>query len=450
MGVQAPAASPDASRLGGGPEAALPPGPRLPVLVQTLLWGLCPVRFFESCHRRWGATFTTRIAGGQTTVTISDPGAIKMLFGLRAEDFRANEGAEVMLEPFLGPHSLLLLDGEEHQRERRLLIQAFHGHAMGEYRRIIEDVTLEQLATWPRQVPFALHPRMQAITLEVILQAAFGIHDVDRLDALRAPLREFLVRSGSFLVLIPQLRRSFGPRSPWRRFVACRNAVHEVLRDEIRARRSDPTSATRLDILSVLVRARDEQGDGLSDEALLDEIMTMVLAGHDTTATGLAWTFDLLLHHPAALDRLRSELAVGDDAFLDAVVKESLRLRPVIPETGRLLARSIRLGDRELPAGAFVSANILLTHRRPDLYPDALAFRPDRFLDADTDLFSWVPFGGGIRRCIGASFATVEMQTVLRTVVTETTLQPASTKQDGPRRRVVTLVPKRGVQVIAR
>ena len=157
-----------------------------------------------------------------------------------------------------------------------------------------------------------------------------------------------------------------------------------------------------------------------------------------------------MLHHPAALDRLRSELADGDDAYLDAVVKESLRLRPVIPETGRLLARSVWLGDRELPAGAFVSTNILLTHRRPDLYPDPLAFRPDRFLDADTDLFSWVPFGGGIRRCIGASFANVEMQTVLRTVIAETTLQPASTKQDRPRRRVVTLVPKRGVQVVAR
>ena len=276
--------------------AALPPGPRLPPLVQTLFWGVLPVRFFESCQRRWGSTFTTRVVGGQTTVTISDPDAIKALFGLRADDFHANEGAEVMLEPFLGRHSLLLLDGKEHQRERRWLIQAFHGHALPEYRRIIENVTREQLLTWPRDTRFALHPRMQAITLEVILQAAFGIHDAARLDALRAPLREFLVRSGSFLILIPQLRRELGRHSPWRRFVACRTAVHEVLRDEIRARRTDPTSESRLDILSVLVRARDDRGDGLGDEALLDETMTMVLAGHDTTATGLAWTFDLLLH----------------------------------------------------------------------------------------------------------------------------------------------------------
>jgi cytochrome P450 family 135 len=430
--------------------ATLPPGPRLPPIAQTLLWGVLPVRFFESCQRRWGSTFTTRVVGGQTTVTISDPDAVKALFGLRADDFHANEGAEVMLEPFLGRHSLLLLDGKEHQRERRLLIQAFHGHALAEYRRIIEDVTREQLGTWPRDARFALLPRMQAITLEVILQAASGIHDAARLDALRAPLREFLVRSGSFLILIPQLRRDLGRHSPWRRFVACRTAVHEVLRDEIRARRSDPTCESRLDILSVLVRARDDRGDGLSDEALLDETMTMVLAGHDTTATGLAWTFDLLLHHPAALDRLRSELAGGGDAFLDAVIKESLRLRPVIPETGRLLAHPFRVGDRELPEGAFVSANILLTHRRPDLYPDPLTFRPDRFLDADTDLFSWIPFGGGVRRCIGASFATAEMQTVLRTVINETTLQPASAKQDKPRRRVVTLVPKDGVQVVLR
>jgi cytochrome P450 len=301
-------------------------------------------------------------------------------------------------------------------------------------------------------VRFALHPQMQAITLEVILRAAFGIHDVARLDALRAPLREFLVRSGSFLILIPQLRRDLGPHSPWRRFAACRGAVHDVLRDEMRSRRSDPTSASCLDILSVLVRARDEHGQGLGDEALLDEVMTMVLAGHDTTATGLAWAFDLLLHHPAVLDRLRAEIAAGDDAYLDAVIKETLRLRPVIPETGRLLAKSTRLGPggRELAEGIFVSANMLLTHRRPDLYPDPLTFRPERFLDADTDLYSWVPFGGGLRRCLGASFATAEMQTVLRTVLTEITLQPATAKLDKPRRRVVTLVPKRGVQVVVR
>ena len=438
--LDTPASTPEPARL--------PPGPRLPPLVQTLLWGVVPVRFFESCQRRWGSTFTTRVVGGQTTVTISDPDAVKALFGLRADGFHANEGAEVMLEPFLGRRSLLLLDGKEHQRERRLLIQAFHGHALAEYRRIIEDVTREQLRTWPRDTRFALHPQMQAITLEVILQAAFGIHDERgsmrsaprSRDSSYAPGRS----SSSSLncVATSDGTARGGGSSP------CRTAVHEALRDEIRARRSDPTSESRLDILSVLVRARDDRGDGLSDEALLDETMTMVLAGHDTTATGLAWTFDLLLHHPAALDRLRSELAGGGDSFLDAVIKESLRLRPVIPETGRLLAHPFRVGDRELPEGAFVSANILLTHRRPDLYPDPLTFRPDRFLDADTDLFSWIPFGGGVRRCIGASFATAEMQTVLRTVINETRLQPASTKQDRPRRRVVTLVPKDGVQVV--
>jgi cytochrome P450 len=419
--------------------SALPPGPAWPRAVQTVAWGLRPQQFFAACRRRFGDTFTIRFYDGRQLVVVSRPDDVRAVFGLRAGEFGVTDPE--ILEPFLGPSSVLVLDGDDHRAERRRLQHAFHAERLERYRALVAEATHRSVRGWPVGAPFPLHEQFRAITLDVILEAVFGGEGHDR-HRLRAALADFLADgSDSVFVLIPLFRRELGGRSPWARFVRQRDAVHREMRALIRRRRAQPSDG--VDVLSALLDAGP-----VTDEQVLDELMTLVLAGHDTTATALAWTFDLLVHHPVVMTRLCDDLARGSDDYLDAVIQESLRIRPVIGEVTRRLRHPLRVGWGELPSGTSVMASIYLAHTDPAAHADAEAFVPERFLGRTPDLATWLPFGGGLRRCLGAGFALLELREVVRTVVTSVRLHAAG-RPERPRRRAVTLMPRRGCRVVA-
>ena len=426
----------------------LPDGPPLPIIGQTLAFGFFPIRYLDWCAEKYGDTFTVRLPSGRTLVMFSHPQAIKEIFTASPDDAHAGESSAPILEPFVGTNSLLLLDGKRHLRERRLMMPSFHGERMRTYVQVMEDATREDMATWPVGEAFAMRPHTQAITLAVILRAVFGVDDDDTLADLHTQMHRILTASVNPQLLLPLFRHDLGPRSPWGRFLRQRVDVDAALLGEIRRRRQDPDIAERGDILSMLIQSRYEDGSGLNDQDLRDELITLLLAGHETTATALAWAFDLLLHNPRVMSRLKETIAAGDDTYLDAVIKEVLRIRPVIPQVGRKLQRPMTIAGVDLPAGVLAVPNIVLTHRRPDVYPQPHEFRPERFIEQQVDTYTWIPFGGGTRRCLGAAFATTEMKVVLKTVLAEARLRAADPDPERIARRVVTLVPKRGTRVV--
>jgi cytochrome P450 len=398
----------------------------------------------ERCRRRYGDFFTVRLAQVGTFVFASDPHALKAVFTAPPERLRAGE-ANVALEPVLGSRSVLLLDGAEHIRQRRLMLPPFHGERLRGYERLIAEIAAEDMEGWPAGEPLELQPRMQAVTLEVILRVVFGMDRGPRLVELRELLKKLLDVSTKPWALIPYLRRDLGPLSPWVRFLAARDRVDEALYAEIARRRDDPALAERADIFSMLLQARDEDGEPLTDRELRDELITLLIAGHETTATALTWAFERLVRHPGALDRL-----AGDDReYAEAVVQETLRLRPPIPLVARRVVNEpFELGGHAIPVGTMIAPCIYLVHRRADVYPDPYTFRPERFLDHPPETYSWLPFGGGMRRCIGASFATLEMSTVLRTVAAVLRLEPAAPAHELMARRAIFLAPSRGGRVV--
>jgi cytochrome P450 len=409
----------------------------------------------ERCARRYGAIFTLRPLGlgVGSAVFIADPAAIKQVFTASPDVMRAGE-SNAFIEPVVGSRSILVLDGPAHMRQRRLLLPPFHGERMQRYGGLIGDVAERDVADWPLGEPFALRPRTQAITLQVIMRAVFGVTDDERLADLGERLTTWMDSSSGrrswYLTAIPAFQRTFGSdHTPWARFVAARDAVDELVYDEIARRRQDPALAEREDILSLLLQARDETGEPMSDAELRDELMTLLVAGHETTASALAWAFELLLRNPSALERLERELAAGEDAYLDAVIKETLRLRPVLPIVGRMLSEPFELAGWDLPAGTMVAPCIYLTHRRPDIYPEPERFRPERFLDTTPDTYAWLPFGGSVRRCIGASFAMFEMKVVIPAVLHRLRLRAVGRRPERMRRRAITFVPEHDALVVA-
>ena len=426
---------------------ASPPAIRLPRTLQTARFLVRPVAFFEHYRRQLGPTFAARLLGPGDVVFISDSESVKRLFGADRVNTIA-PGRNIVLRPLLGAHSLLLQEGEEHLRRRKLMLPPFHGERMRAYETAIAEVTEAESAAWPQGSAFPLHPSMQAITLEVILRAVFGVTDTARRDALTESLVGILAESASPAaagLIVPGVRRL--PR--YRDFVRTLERTDELLAQEIAERRADPELEQREDILSMLVAARFDDGSRMSDAELRDQLMTLLLAGHETTATGLAWTFDLLLHRPDALARLVAELDAGGSEYMEAVIEEALRVRPVVPMTGRLLHEPATLGGYELDRGTVILVAIYMAHTDPALYSEPHAFRPERFLDADPATYSWIPFGGGTRRCIGAAFAQMEMRVVLRTILERFELRPASAELERPARRNVTLSPRDGTRVIA-
>jgi cytochrome P450 family 135 len=426
----------------------LPPGPKSSPLVQTLQWSFRPLAFMQRSRERYGDAFSVMFLGFETPmVLISDPDAVKALYTERSHGMPA--GRNLTLEPILGSHSVLLLEGADHLARRRLMLPRFHGERMRSYEGLVEEILGAEIDSWPLGEEFAIHPRMQAMTLEVILRVVFGVADGPRLERLRGLLGRVLsdtASSAGFLAAL--LSRRFGGRGPWARFERLLEEVDEQLYAEIAERRNDPGLEERDDILSALILARFEDGGEMGDSDLRDQLMTLLLAGHETTATALAWAFDLLLRHPRQLQRLRDSLEAGEEEYLRATITESLRLRPVVPVAGRRLATELEVAGTTLPAGTDVAPAIWLTHTRGDVYPEPFAFRPERFLEEGPDTYAWIPFGGGIRRCLGAAFAEFEMRIALREVLTRCELHKADPRPEGVARRNITLSPRRGTPVV--
>jgi cytochrome P450 len=426
---------------------ALPPGPRGPALLQSLRLILQPIDFLEYCLRRYGDVFTLRFVGMGDLVYVADTETVKEIFTGDPQIFHAGEANHVM-EPVLGSRSVLLLDEEEHLRERRLLLPPFHGERVRRYRELVGEIAAAEIERWPRGRAFSLRPRMQAITLEVILHAVFGIREAERLDRLRALLPKMLDH-GTVVVWMPFLRRDLGPGSPWRRFTRVRAEVDGLLLDEIRRRRDAADLEERDDVLSLLLQARGEDGEPMGEKELRDELMTLLLAGHETTATGLAWAFERLARNPRVMSRLLESLDDPDEIYLDAVARETLRARPVVYDVARRLAAPATIKGWTLPAGAYVVPSITAIHLLQGIYDRAEEFRPERFMDGDLpDSYAWIPFGGGLRRCIGAAFATMEMKAVLREVLTRVEVRAPEPKPERIRLQNVTLVPAKGARVL--
>lgn len=430
---------------------ALPPRPDLSRWMMGVGFLLTPTRFFDACHARCGDWFTLRPAPGRTLVVTADPDAVREV--LRGDPDVLHAGAgNAVLAPVLGPGSTLLLDGAEHLRHRRMLLPPFHGDRLRASTAVMEEVAARHVAAWPRGQAGPALPRMQALTLEIIVRTVFGVEDPAHVARVGAPLRRVLAQVGTrgrVVALGLTQGRHAGPLSPWRRFLAARAAADAVVTEELAARRH---AAPGQDVLSLLLQARDEHGEGLTDAELRDELMTLLIAGHETTATALAWTVERLVRHPDVLATAVAERRAGGHAYLDAVIRETLRLRPVVPAVVRQLRRDLRLGGWDLPAGVHVAPSIYLLHRRADLYPEPLAFRPQRFLDATPSSSTWIPFGGGVRRCLGASFALLEMRVVLGALLDAAQLAPARGDRagEGTTRRAITFAPARGGRVVLR
>jgi cytochrome P450 len=426
----------------------LPPEPKSSPLVQTLRWSFRPLPFMQECRERYGDNFSVKfLSFERPMVMISDPAAIKALYTERAHGLPP--GREVVLTPIVGARSLLVTEGADHLAHRKLMLPAFHGERMRSYQPLVEEIVDAEIDAWPLGDEFAIHPRMQAMTLEIILRVVFGVADGPRLEQLRVVLTKVLEETASpFTQLIGLAARRFGGRGPWARFEGQLRAVDELLYAEISERRAGGDFADRDDILSMMMGARFEDGSEMSDTDLRDQLMTLLLAGHETTATALAWTFDLLLRHAAPLARLRESLEAGEEDYLRATISESLRLRPVVPLAGRRLNKELSVDGLTLPAGTDVTPAIWLAHTRADVYPEPFAFKPERFLGEAPDTYAWIPFGGGIRRCIGAAFAEFEMRIVLREVLTRCELRKASPAPEKIGRRNITLSPKGGTPVV--
>ncbi len=427
----------------------LPPGPRQPQALQTIRWWTRPISSLEANRRRYGKRFTMRLLQTPPFVMLSDPDEIRELFTASPEVLHPGEGARI-LEPVIGSNSVILLDEGPHLEQRKLMLPAFHGEKMQRLSGLMAEVAERQAADWPRNRPVELHPRLQDLTLEVILRAVFGLDPGPRLDAIRERLTQILSLSSRPLGMLPFMQKQVGGRGPWARFLRLRKETDELLYELIAERRDD--TAERDDVLAMLLAARHEDGSPMSDRELRDELMTLLVAGHETTASELAWAFERLVRTPDVMARLVDELDRDDgDAYLTATVQETLRRRPVLPNSApRLVKQPVTIGGWDYEPGVCVVANAYLVHHDPEIYPDPYAFRPERFLDEQPGTYTWIPFGGGRRRCLGASFALLEMKIVLRAVLARSELQAADSGHEVSRRRAITLSPRGGASVVLR
>jgi cytochrome P450 family 135 len=426
----------------------LPPGPRMPRALQTAIWSRQAQWMLEQSRARFGDMFTIRIANEGTWVMISDPGLVKQIFTGDPKIFHAGEGNQI-LRPILGDNSVLVLDEKPHIGQRRLLLPPFHGERMQGYGEKMAEIAAREIESWPTGTPYKLRPRMQAITLEIILETVFGVHDRAKMDPLRGALREFLDLTTNPALLAPVLL--IGP-ARMRQIPAFRRRVDRVdalIYAEIAERRVAENLAERDDILSMLVAARHEDGSPMGDAEIRDELLTLLVAGHETTATALSWAMERLTRHPEKLERLRAEAEAGGDApYMTATIQETLRLRPVIVLVVRKLTEPVELGGYELPAGVSATPCIHLVHRDPEIYPEPDRFLPERFLDNPPGTYTWIPFGGGIRRCLGAAFAQFEMEVVLRELVQRRHIAPARPASERSFRRAITETPRHDAEVI--
>jgi cytochrome P450 len=425
----------------------LPPGSRAPGALQAIRYATDPLNFLIRLQRRYGDVFMVRFPYFGRLVYVTAPELVKEVFTGPSDRFHAGEANATVLEPALGPNSVLTLDDAPHMQQRKLLLPPFHGERIAAYGELMRDVTRREMESWPVGETFALRPHTQRITLAVIMRAVFGVHDEERLGRFGRLIEEFSRRVNS-VIAFPFLRRNLGPFSPWMRFLRARAAMDEFIYEEIALRRAEiEAGAEHDDVLSLLLAARHDDGSPMSDEELRDELVTVLGAGHETTATGLAWAMERLLRNPDVLGRLRASIAAGEEEYLEATVKETLRTRPVIVDVARKLTGPATVGGYELPAGTFVLPAIAALHYREDLFPDAERFEPERFLDGRADTYAWIPFGGGVRRCIGAAFAEYEMKVVLRAILERAELSAPDQTPEKVKVRNITLAPGRGTRV---
>jgi cytochrome P450 len=422
------------------------PGPRLPRPLQTWLGVVWPVEARLAVRRRYGPVFRTRDSIVGEMVHVADRALIEQIFKWKPAQYNVGEPRQVM-EPVTGPSSILLLDGERHLRMRKLMLPPFHGEAIAHYAAEIEQITLREMGTWRLGDTIRTRTVAQAITMEVIIRAVFGITDPERVGELKRLLPP-LSSPSPFLLL---MQKDLGPRTPWGRFVRRRDRVDALLYDEIERRRGDSDRDSRRDILTLLLGAVDEDGNPLTDRELRDELITILLAGYETTANSIGWAFERLLRTPRALERLTAEVEDREagEEYLEAVIKETLRVRPVVTEVFRAPAETTELGGYTLAPGTQVAASILIVQHDPELYPpDPHAFRPERFLDGAPEPYAWIPFGGGVRRCLGAAFAQLEMKVVIATILAGARLRAPRAASEKGRFRGVTLLPSRGGEAV--
>jgi cytochrome P450 len=422
---------------------ALPPGPRLPALLQSAAFLSAQMTMSNRWARRYGDVFTLRGLGFGKLIVVSDPELVKQIFTGDAKVLHGGEGNKI-LKPIVGENSVLVLDGAEHMRQRKLMLPSFHGDRMRVYGDLIEEVANSEIDKWPRGEPFPLHPSMQTMTLKVILRAIFGLAEGAELAELEDALRRALDVNQMYFV-VPYLQRNIGPWRAHAQFLRAIADVDRVLFAEIARRRDDPRLDEREDVLSRLLLARDEEDRAMSDQEVRDELLTLLIAGHETTATALAWLFERLLRHPDALAHCRE-----DPAYLEAAIRESLRVRPILHFAMRRTTAPVRLGDFDVPEGATIGASAYLMHRRPEVYPEPDAFRPERYLERRSDTYTWLPFGGGVRRCLGSAFALFEMEVIARTVLERVEhLTAADMRPERPKRRGLTFIPAKGATAVA-
>jgi cytochrome P450 family 110 len=446
---------------------SLPPGPKAPAFWQSARFLTRPLEFFQEQVDTHGPTFTIRLAGAHTLVILTTPSDIRALFTAPVETMHAGVANARLFGAVVGSHTHFVLEEESHLTRRRLMLPPFHGERMHEYGEAMADVTAGAVASWPRDRPFAAHPELQRITLQVILRTLFGLDDATPRDeqVMRQLVRLANEALASPLLVARPLRWDLGPWSPWGRVLRVVRDTDRLLLGEIQRRRQAGDAAERHDILSMLLLARNDEGEGLTDAELRDELVTLVLAGHETTGTALSWALECLLRRHHVVQRIREEMVqvAGEGQvprgreqlakleYLDAVIKEVLRFRPIMAFGGtRVLQAPWRLGQWELPPGTAVANGLSMLHRRADLYPEAHEFRPERFLGRRPDPYEWTPFGGGVRRCLGMAFALYEMKIVLAHLLATTELELA---EAGPTRAVTRgffIAPARGLPIRVR
>ncbi len=410
-----------------------------------------PAASLERLRQRYGKRFTVQLPFQPPFVILSDPDEIRELFTAPPDAIHPGEGARI-LEPIVGPNSVILLDEQLHLEQRKLMLPAFHGERMQRLTGLMAELAERELETWPRDERVALHPRLQRLTLEIILRAVFGLEQGPRLDRLRELLTGILGFAESPLSVIPAAHR-FTPLIPaLRRLDRLSRQADQLIAEVIDERRSAGETEDRGDVLAMLLAARHEDGTPMTPQELRDELMTALVAGHETTASQLAWGFERLAREPEVCSRLTAELDAGDsDEYLTATVHEILRLKPVLPNAEpRLTKRPVEIGGFPYPAGVALLASAYLVHHDPAIYPDPKAFRPERFVGTQPGTYTWIPFGGGRRRCLGASFALVEMKIVLRTVLSHCELAPGTDRPEPTGRRSITFSPKHGATVVLR
>jgi len=441
------------------PHSALPAGPGL---IATFDFVRNPFRFLDACARRYGDWFTVRVPGVSPFVFTSDPAAVREVFLGDPDALHAGE-ANRPLGAFMGERSSLFLDGAEHLRQRRLLLPAFHGERMASHADAMRTAADNAIASWPTGRQFAIHPQMRAITFETIIRTVFGFADDESGTELRALMKKLFAlyssRLGTLLSL-PAMRIDAGPWSPWGRAVRLTRQIDSILYAEFARRRKEGLEG-RADVLSMLLAARYEDGQPLPDNVIRDEMYTLMLAGHETTAATMAWIINRLLTNPDVMERARAEVFsilrdqqldsshVGKLKYVEAVINETMRLDPVIPNFGRTLKRPLKIAGGDLPAGVTIAPCIYLVHRRPELWPNPNQFNPNRFLESRPSPYTFLPFGGGARRCLGAAFATYQMKIVIAEILSRVELKPVDGYVARATRRGIAFAPSEGLPVIA-